>query len=298
MKNKLTRILLIGYGKVGSSFAFEINALNDYKIIGIIDKNVSLKKNIIINFPDIKFNSKITKNILVESDIISICVEDKCIQKIINDLIKFDKYLNGKIIFHTSGSLSSELFSGKRINIENVGSFHPIQTFKDISIRNQHLLSGIYFGIEGGRKYLAFAKKLCKKIKSKAIIIPKDNKYLYHAVCVFSSNFLVSYFNLVKKLSKKINIDEKISFNVFKPLVINTFHNIENSGTNNSITGPFERDDRKTILMQIKELKKNIPEILKFYEILGSEAINLSLQKNSIKANQAKNLREILKKSI
>ena len=289
------KILIIGLGKAGSAIAVELMS-SGFIISGLVDSKINKLSKLRKVFPNSCFAESLNTGLIEISDIIIICVQDKNIKNVIDELKKYKKNVKNKIVFHLSGSTTEDIFINSGINRKYCGSFHPIQTFSEISLKNQKLLSGIYFGAEGGSDFLKTAKMISGKLKSKMVIIPKELKYLYHSICVFTSNFLVSYFSLIEKAVKKLKINSDEAFEIFKPLILNTFKNISEKGTVKSITGPVERNDRAVIQEQIKQIKKVFPELLDLYLILAKEAISLSEKKNSLKSEQAISLLKLINK--
>lgn len=289
-KNK--RICLIGVGKVGSALYHSLNKA-DYNFVYAVDEKISKLKIITADNDNIKIDDKIKKEYLVKSDVIIFAVQEKSLKRIINYCGKFNLNLTDKIIFHLSGIETSEIIKSLKINAAKIGSFHPLQTFNKISYEKNKLLNNIYFGIEGGVIAVKYLSGICKVLKSKYIIVPKDKKILYHGACVIASNFLVSHFNIIAKITKELKLNNKESIEIFKPIIYTTLENIFKNGTAESLTGPFERGDIKTIELHLKELKDKLPSVLYYYILLGVEAMNLSKDKNSISKKESMEIEKI-----
>ena len=201
----MKKITIIGVGKVGSALAIELSG-KGFDIYALLDRNYTRLKKLkpLCKCKEISvtLNSDLVKN----SDVFIVCLKDDDIKKYVNEIHKYD--FKGKIMLHTSGLLTSDVFKILNAGYTNTGTFHPAQTFTKLSFRNNRLLSEIYFGIEGGKNALDFIKKAVKKLKSDYVLIPKNKKALYHLSCVVSSNFLVANFYLLKEFSKSLNIKE------------------------------------------------------------------------------------------
>lgn len=291
------KICIIGVGKVGSAIFHNLYNLG-YDIAYAIDTNLKRLKIITADFRNIKISDKITKEYINKSNIIIFAVAEKSLTKVINNCSKYKMDFSGKILFHLSGMETSGVFGKLKINKDNIGSFHPLQTFNKISFEYNNLLNNIYFGIEGGANAIKYLIGLSKKMRSKYIIIPKEKKILYHSACVIASNFLVSHFNIITKITKELSLDNKESINIFKPIVYTTLENIFKNGASDSLTGPFERGDLKTIDLHLKNLKDNLPSILYYYVLLGIEAMNLAKDKKSITKKEALEIEKIFLKHI
>ena len=247
MKNKVG---IIGYGNVGSSIAlyFKKKKKNVFVLTSKQIKNTKF-----INF----FNHDKIEEFINSVDIILICVRDDKIENIIQILKKIP--FKNKIIYHTSGSLTSDIL--KTLKNNYVGSFHPIQTFPK---PNPRLLENIYFSFEG-EKY-KIAKSLANFFKSKIIRIKKEHKLLYHIACIFASNFPNFLLNIADELIK-ISTDK--NYKILIPLIKTNLKNAIVYGPRNALTGPAKRKDVKLIKNHLKFLKTFNPDIYKLYKIIS-----------------------------
>ncbi len=296
-KYRKKKICLIGVGKVGSALYHSMNSSGfDFKYA--VDSNTGRLKRIISSNKKIIPAKKISKNILSESDIIIFAIQEKKLKDTIRECRQLNLDLSGKMVFHTSGIETSQLFGSLKINKKNAGSFHPLQTFNTISYKNNNILINIYFGIEGGNNALKYLKEICRVLKSKYIIIPEDKKILYHSACVTASNFLVSHFSMLSKITDGISLKNKSGIEIFKPIILTTLNNIFNQGIKESLTGPFERGDIGTIKLHLKYFKENLPSVLYYYILIGIETVKLSFKKKSITKSEAVEIEKLLLKYI
>lgn len=282
MKN----VTIIGVGKVGSALAIELSAVG-FNIVTLIDKNLSGIRKIKSGCKCKDLRTNLSEDVIGKSDVLIFCLKDDYIQKYIKEISKFN--FKGKILLHTSGLLTSEIFKPLKTGLTNIGSFHPAQTFSKLSFKNNKLLSGIYFGIEGGKNALSFIKKASVKLKSGYVIIPKNKKALYHLSCVVSSNFLIANFYLLKMFSKSLKLSESKFLQILKPLFYNTAKNIHNNGVTDSLTGPVSRGDTNTINSHLNLLHGKFPKYVQYYkatsrlltEVAGTKNKDINLKKIS-----------------
>lgn len=270
-------ITIIGAGRVGSALAIELNK-KGYKITAIVDRTESKAKKIskLVNCKiTIKSLNQQTVN---RSDLILISIKD-------DDLLSFHKKVRdidfkGKIIVHTSGLLTSEIFKNYKVYKRDSASFHPAQTFPKISYKNNNYLKGIYFGIEGGEKALRILKNITKKLGSNNIILSKKKKSMYHLGCVISSNFMIANFYILKELSSTLGLSEKRFLEVLKPLFTRTAENIHTEGVINSLTGPVIREDIRTIQSHLDLLHGKFPKFVEYYKTVSKILADVSERQN------------------
>jgi len=275
------KIYIIGVGRVGSSFAFELKD-KEFSINFLTDRNEDRLSEMSLKINPVSVSTSIEKEFISRSDIIIISVQDRFIKDVIKEIAGLDIDLSEKYFFLTSGSESTDTFCFDNFNRKNLLSMHPIQTFDKASIENSHLLENIYFGIEGGMQARDLALRIIEKLSSKFIDIPKEKKYLYHSACVVSSNFLITLLNISSEIMGSIGIDKSETFEIFKPIIDKTLSNISEDGLTHALTGPFERNDVETISNHLSSINKELPSLIPFYTLLGMETVKVAFKKESL----------------
>lgn len=278
VKNK---IYIIGVGKAGSAFAFELNGIG-FQVNYLTDRNQQTLEVISSKINSISVSVKIEKEFISDSDIVILSVQDRYLSDVIKEIESYNLDVSNKYFIHTSGSQSTDIFTGDKFNHSFLVSLHPIQTFDNVSSKNERLLENIYFGIEGGDKGKKLAIEIIEKLNSKYVEIPKDKKYLYHSACVVASNFLVTLLNVSSEIMGSIGIEKGKVFEMFKPILEKTLSNISEHGLVDSLTGPFERNDIETISNHLSSLKEDLPSLLPFYTLLGMETVKIAFKKESM----------------
>jgi len=290
----MDKICLIGLGKLGSHLYYSINRTKKFRVY------YSVKNS----------RAKIIPAKLNECGIIFICTGDSGIAKAVKELSAKKFNLRDKIIFHTSGALSSDVLSPLKKKGAYTGSFHPVQTFEVRVTDHNKKLNGIYIVLEGDIKAAAKAKEIVKSLRSKAVVLNSGDKVLHHINSVFTSNYLIAYLSIIEKISQDLSIiykDKKILkngfnkssfFNIYKPLIEQTIRNIKAKGTVQSLTGPVERNDLDIIKLHLKTLKERIPELLPYYTLMGIETTDIALKKKSITNKEARIMKNEFKKHL
>jgi predicted short-subunit dehydrogenase-like oxidoreductase (DUF2520 family) len=264
MNAKKLNICVIGAGKLGSHLISNLIS-RKYSIKYIINRDEKINRIIRKNFKKILVSDKISKDIVNDSDIILICVQDRYISSIFKKILNLKLNLRNKYFIHTSGSLTSDIFKSRTINSRRIASFHPVQTFSSIDFRNKKIFDDVYFGIEGGGDAIKLLKNITKSLNSNYLIIDKKYKTIYHIACVISSNYLVTQYYLLDKILKKIGVNDAKASGVFKSIINETISNVDKKGAVLSLTGPVERGDKKIINEHISEIRSKIPELYKYY---------------------------------
>ena len=180
-------------------------------------------------------------NDLANTDLIIISLKDDIIVEVLNKV----KVSNTPIV-HTSGSVGTDVFK----NRENFGVFYPIQSFnKNIDINfNETPICIEANNSELEEKLIILAKSISKSVH---LLNSKQREQL-HIAAVFASNFT----NHMMSISEAILNSNKMSFDLLKPLIKNTFEKIKNNPPKDVQTGPAIREDYLIIKKHLESLEE------------------------------------------
>ncbi|MBE9469090.1 MAG: DUF2520 domain-containing protein [Bacteroidetes bacterium] len=191
-------------------------------------------------------------NKLKKADIYFFAVGDKVIKK----LLESNNFEN-KFIVHTAGSVSIDVFKDKS---NNYGVFYPIQTFSKERIVD---FKNIPICIEANnRDSQKLLENIVNSISDDLRIINSEQRKLIHLTAVFACNFVNHLYSISSDILKKGNI----SFDILKPLIIETANKIIDNDPKCAQTGPAVRNDNQTIEKHLKMLNDdNLKNIYKLF---------------------------------
>lgn len=168
-----------------------------------------------------------------------------------------------KLIVHTAGSVSISVFEGK---LKNYGVFYPLQTFTK---KRKLELVNIPFCVEANneenRKTLF---QLAHLLSDNVHDINSAERKKLHLAAVIASNFT----NYMYKLADEYLAENRLSFDLLKPLIMETAGKIGELNPFNAQTGPAMRNNTKIMEEHFHMLEEN-PQVKKIYELL-SRSIN------------------------
>ncbi len=199
-----------------------------------------------------------------KSTVFIIAASDDAIEEIAQEIILPDE----AILVHTSGSqpLSILQFAAT----PNIGVFYPLQTFTKAKKVD---FSTIPIFIEcNAPEAQQFLTSLAKAISKKVEHIGSTERKALHVAAVFASNFT----NHMLSLSQRILQQNSMSFDLLKPLIVETINKALEIGPNNSQTGPAARGDSSIIASHIEFLMED-EKLAELYQVMS----------NSIAANHA-----------
>lgn len=214
------------------------------------------------------------EDLAASSDALFLTVPDGAIEEVWNSLKRYS--LTGKLICHTSGAMSSAVFSG----IGQMGAFgysiHPL--FAVSSKQNSYKeISQAYFTIEGDEEYLGFWKSFFQKLGNPVRVIGADDKVRYHGAAVFVSNLVTGLYEAGVSLLKSCGFDRESGEAALGPLFVNNAQNVAAKGTAAALTGPVERGDVSTVAKHLEAFSEEEREI---YLQISRKLLQIARRKN------------------
>ncbi len=193
------------------------------------------------------FNCPFYKNIdELKADLIVIAVSDDQTSSLI-DSIEADTY-----VAYTAGSIElSEIEHPKS------GVFYPLQTFGV----SEHV-DGVRFPVLIETKHEELRnilERLCLHCGIQTEYCTSDKRKEYHLVAVFINNFI----NHIVHIAKTENRKRNLNWEILKPLMDKTIHNILYSNTLESQTGPASRSDYSVLSKHESMLQDHHLEVYK-----------------------------------
>ena len=278
-------VSIIGIGRVGGALALALDR-KGYKLQTLISRNRQKVKKI---SEKLKSEPKVLTHIdsdKTAGEIIFITTQDAEIENVAG---KFAENRTGdnKFVFHTSGSLSSEVL--KILTAKNylIGSIHPLISVSD-PVLGADNFGNAYFCIEGDPEAVQTAEKIIADLAGKSFTVKTEYKTLYHAAAVTACGHLVALIQTSLEMLAGCGLDAEKSKKILLPLINSTVSNINGQALADALTGTFARGDYKTLGRHIESIKNELPpEILQIYLLLGEKSLELAEQQNAKPENLA-----------
>ncbi|MGB4703491.1 MAG: Rossmann-like and DUF2520 domain-containing protein [Candidatus Saccharicenans sp.] len=225
------------------------------------------------------------------AEIIFICVPDDRIPSVVQEISTLN--FEGKYVFHTSGTLSSEILKPLARKGARVASFHPAQTFSE-PLADPGIFECIYIGLEGEAEAVELGQELAEKLGAQVLFISPAEKPLYHLSLSIASNFLVVLLYEVAELLKTTGLEEKVILEILDPLLERTLLNIKNKGPVSSLTGPLVRGDLETVKKHLSITRLH-PGVDRIYRAMAAEALKIARERG-LPEGKIKALRRLLER--
>jgi len=191
-----------------------------------------------------------------KADFYLIAVADQAIEQVVDQLAE---PITG-IVVHCSGATNSNVLA----RFPLYGVVYPVQSLrKDIPTS----LENIPFGIEGNNMEISDSLlRLMQHIAVRSFLCDSKQRLALHIAAVFVNNFN----NVLFQVANQILQEQNLSFDLLKPIVLETAQNVQTRMPKDVQTGPAERGDTETIKKHLQFLIKN-PHWLKIYQQLTEE---------------------------
>lgn len=282
------KISIIGIGRLGGALAIALSRAG-YEIENLFSRNEENAQKI-IEFIEPK-PKILSANVLTEisSEIIFITTQDFEIGNAAKDLAA--NLQNKPLVFHTSGSLSSEILKElKKIGCR-VGSIHPLVSISD-SVSGASRFRDVYFCVEGDAEAVQIAEKIVNDLGGRPFSIASEYKALYHASAVTACGHLVALIDVAIEMLTKCGLSENQAKETLLPLIESTIENLSEQTTAEALTGTFARADVETFERHLKILRENVSdEATEVYLQLGGRSAHLAEMRGAADENRLEMLR-------
>jgi predicted short-subunit dehydrogenase-like oxidoreductase (DUF2520 family) len=182
----------------------------------------------------------------------------------------------GRVVFHCSGALTSEVLEPLRAKGAKVASVHPVMTFAAETVPE---LKGVPFGLEGDAAAVRVAKRIVRELGGVPVEVRPENKVLYHAFGAFASPMLIALMSALEEVGMAAGFERKKMRAIAGPLLRQTLGNYLERGTAVAFTGPFVRGDVAVIARHLSALE-GVPLARDVYLALAQLAVQKLPVKN------------------
>lgn len=250
------KIVLIGSGNIATHLAKSFFA-RGHDIRQVYSKT-SANANALA---DVVHASSIStfEDIKTDADLYVVAVRDEAISEITHAL---PKSLKGMVV-HTSGATDLHVLS----KFQKYGVIYPPQSInKNVPTD----LSMIPFGIEGNDDAtIDLLMELMSTISPKSFVCKSDQRLALHISAVLVNNFPNALYQMAFDILKQQNL----SFDLLKPIILDTANKVQSHMPKDVQTGPAVRNDMATINKHLHFLSHS-EEQRKIYQYLSNFIIN------------------------
>ena len=209
-------------------------------------------------------------------ELIILCVPDSQIEPVCRDLADSGSLRADQILLHTSGANAADVLLPAKAAGVAIGALHPLQSFAGTPADAQ-AFAGSFFAIDGDTRAKDAAEDLALALGGRCLFIPPQDRALYHAAAVMTSNYLTALLGIAEQLAAHWTPPGQ-ALETLLPLAEATLANIRRQGTAAALTGPIARGDEATVDRHLRSLP---PALLPLYKELGLAALSLTADRLS-----------------
>lgn len=266
--NRRPTISLIGAGNLAQALG---PALRDagYKIVTIAARETaSSRRRAAMLAKSLGAKAIPLEQAAPDADILWICHTDDVLAATARMLARKRGWA-GKVVFHSSGALSSEVISPLEKAGAFVASLHPMMTFVPGTLPQ---ISEVPFAVEGDPQAVTEARRMVKRMGAEVFPIHKKFKPLYHALGSFSSPLIVATLATAERVGRGAGLTASQTRKLVAPILRQTLKNYEERGAAAAFSGPIKRGDLNTVRRHLRELKR-VPGASEVYRALVKSAL-------------------------
>jgi predicted short-subunit dehydrogenase-like oxidoreductase (DUF2520 family) len=266
----LTRIGFIGAGKVGFSLG-RLMAARGLELSGYASRTFASADDAArftgsVAYPD-------AAGLVSSSDLVFLTVPDDAVLPVWQ-AISGQGRASGKVVCHTSGFLSSEIFEGARAQGAYAASLHPLMAVPD-RLESWELLSEALYAAEGDPEALEVLGPVCDAMRVKYGVVDKAGKALYHCAASMVSNCAVALAFMGEGAFASLGLGGALPG--LWALMVRNAQSVAARGPEAALTGPVERADTGTIKAHLDALSGDDREL---YRRLCAKLVELSRLKH------------------
>jgi len=240
----MINVSILGHGNVGKRLLMELIAAEGVKVREVFSPSLQPRIENGINYIN-------TVEGLSKVDIYILAVNDDAI-RMLSAKLPFE----GRLVVHTSGTVSLEAIDPKNRR----GVFYPLQTFSegaDLDFKSIPIC--IEAELKSDEDVL---QQLGHVISNKVTVLKSDDRKKLHLAAVWVNNFT----NHIFQLAEEYLIENNLSFDLLRPLILETAQKVQMMSPSKAQTGPAKRKDEETIQAHLEMMKD--PQHKEIYKLL------------------------------
>ncbi|MEM1094332.1 MAG: Rossmann-like and DUF2520 domain-containing protein [Bacteroidota bacterium] len=215
------------------------------------------------------------------------CVPDDALDQVADHLAMLPHEWARTTVLHTSGARTSEVWAPLQRKGAATMSFHPMQTFAP---GQPSTFKGVYFGIEGDAAACEVGETLAVALGGLPVRLATEAKARYHLAASMASNFTVTLMALVSEVLADTGLDRPTSAALVRPLVQQTWTNLNQALPEDVLTGPIARGDVDTLGLHLDALGTYLPHLLPAYAALAAETVRVAVRGSHLSPLDAQRL--------
>lgn len=279
-------IAVVGAGRVGSALSKRLATCGCH-IHGILSRQLSDAREL-ADQVEAPVADEAWEALPSDVRLVLVCVPDEDIGAVAEGLSRVDHLWTETVVAHTSGAYTADALAPLSQRGAAVLSFHPLQTFAPNT--PPEAFEGIIIGLEGDDRAVSTGEALARTLGARPVRLSAEGKVRYHSAAALASNGLVALMAVVQEVLATADVESTSAFDFVRPLVEQTWANLEQRPPEEVITGPVARGERKTVEAHLEALVDATPHLVPLYVALSTEMVRVAVRGGQIDRAQAEEL--------
>jgi predicted short-subunit dehydrogenase-like oxidoreductase (DUF2520 family) len=279
-------IAIVGSGRVGTALGI-LWEIADHKVVAASGSERT-EKRIHRFLPTTSFLS--STDAASRGEVVVIGVPDDAIEPTCREIAR--SLTSGQTVLHLSGSVALDALDAARAAGAAILSLHPLQTFPSVEAGVERMPGASVAVTATDEETEALGTRLAEDAGGRPFPLQDEDKPLYHAGAVFTSNYMVTVLAAARDAFAAAGVPEPER--VLAPLANATLHNALAGDPIFALTGPAVRGDVGTVERNLSALSDRSPELVKPYVILAELALALVERSGRTKPARDAEVREVL----
>ena len=264
MRSMPRTLSIVGAGRVGRALGCILGE-RGWRIGAVVDTSATAARAAVRAIGAGVPCADLTRDVLA-ADVVLITTPDDVVKDAAAQLARLGgAEWRGKIVLHTSGSLSHAALAPLARRGAATAAMHPMQTF---STRGRPRLEGVIFGLDGDPRALRVARRIAKSLGGIPVEIRAASKPAYHVAGGFAAPQVLTTLEAGTQILLRIGLSRRQATRALLNLARQTLSNLERFGPRTAWSGPVSRGDFGTVAKHVAVLRAYPPEYLAAYAAL------------------------------
>ncbi len=245
------RVGVIGAGRVGAVLGAALHAAG-HDVASASGTSSASRLRIDTMLPHLSaLPSRPPVDVAADADLLLLTVPDDRLRPLVDRLVAAGVIRAGQVVVHTSGRHGVAVLDAAARRGATTVALHPAMTFTGTDL-DLDRLAGCVFGLTADATGQAVGAELVADLGARSIVIPEEQRALYHAALAHGANHLVSLVGQAMDLLRATGSTDPAG--TLRPLLTAALDNSLAYG-DAALTGPVVRGDAHTVADHLVALR-------------------------------------------
>ncbi len=234
------RVGVIGAGRVGAVLASALQAAG-HDVVAASGRSPASRTRIETLLPHL--SPRPSDRVARAADLVLLTVPDDSLGHLVDALVRAGSVRADQVVVHTSGRHGAAVLAPAADVGATTVALHPAMTFTGTDV-DLDRLRGCVFGLTADGPGRAVGQQLATELGGRAVVVPEEQRTLYHAALAHGANHLGTLVGQAMDLLRAAGSDDPAG--ALRPLLTAALDNALAYG-DAALTGPVVRGDARTV---------------------------------------------------